>query len=308
MCLYNEDHDKEVTVIIRFTAILSVLLFCTSLPAGVTASDESPASPAAPGQVFLDPLQTGGHGPELVVVSAGHFLMGDLQDEGYSFEHPVHEVVIAGSFALGRYEVTFDEYDLFCRLTDRPLPPDQGGGRGRKPVIHVSWRDAVAYCDWLSEQTGHEYRLPSEAEWEYAARGGTRTSRFWGDRSEDACRHANVADLAAQELYPNFEIHNCLDGFPYTAPVGTFPANAFGLHDMLGNLWEWNQDTWHPDYREAPDDGSAWKGWSPNRVRRGGSWFSIPKSVRAAARNGTPKGYRGDDTGFRVVRELVSSD
>lgn len=286
------------------TAFILAILFVVPCVATALPPEVSNKKRPGAGQVFRDTLKSGQSGPELVVVPAGRFLMGDLQDEGYSFEHPVHEVVVGRAFALGRYELTFEDYDRFCLSTGRPLPPDQGGGRGRRPVINVSWRDARDYCVWLSGQTGEKYRLPSEAEWEYAARGGTRTSRYWGDKAEDACEHANVADAVAKELLPKLDVHACRDGFPYTAPVGSFQPNSYGLFDVLGNVWEWTLDAWHDTYRTAPEDGSKWSGRSPNRVRRGGSWYSIPISVRSAVRNGAPKGYRGDDTGFRVLREL----
>jgi formylglycine-generating enzyme required for sulfatase activity len=264
------------------------------------------AAEARAGQVFRDQLKSGGFGPEMVVLPAGSFRMGDEGAEAYPYEKPVHAVTIGRPFAMGRFEVTFEEYDRFCRATGHSQPPDQGGGRERMPVMNVSWRDAQGYAAWLSEETGQTYRLPTEAEWEYAARAGTRTTRYWGDSRADACLYANVADETASMVNPDLaKVHPCRDDFPFTAPAGSFPANPFGLHDMLGNVWEWCQDIWQPGYKGAPSDGRAWQVLGEEgHVRRGGSWFSIPRSVRSAARNSNPPGYQGDDTGFRLVREI----
>lgn len=265
-----------------------------------------PWAPAAmlPGTVLRDPLRSGGFGPELVVIPAGHFRLGDLQGDGALTEQPVQQVTIKRPFAIGRYEVTFEEYDRFCQATGRPCPDDGGAGRGRNPVVHVTWEDAQAYARWLSEQTGERYRLPTEAEWEYAARGGTQSSRFWGDEPALACRYANGADLTAVERYPEFVVHPCRDGYLGIAPVGSFQPNPFGMYDMLGNVWEWCEDHWQVNYRGAPADGSARRGWDHLRVRRGGSWFSSPRNLRSAARSGEQRLFRGDDTGFRLVRAL----
>lgn len=278
-----------------------IVLLCAVVPGGANGQEER--------RVFRDRLQTGEEGPPMVVIPAGNFLMGDQQGVGYSYERPVHQVFFARPFAIGQFEITFSDYDQFCARTGRSLPADGGNGRLDKPVIFVSWDDANAYAAWLSKQTGQTYRLPTEAEWEYAARGGTRSSRFWGEEERDACRYANVADISARQVFPKLTIHHpCDDRFPATAPVGSFAPNPFGLYDMLGNVWEWCLDTFQPSYAGAPVDGRVWQGWDENRVRRGGSWFSIPRLVRSAARNGNPWGYRENDTGFRLVRELTAAE
>jgi formylglycine-generating enzyme required for sulfatase activity len=143
-----------------------------------------------PGAIFRDKLKDGSEGPEMVVVPAGMFKMGDIQGKGGGDEKPVHTVSIPKAFAIGRYQITFDEYDRFASPTGRPLPNDQGWGRGRQPAINVSWDDAVEYAKWLSEQTGKRYRVPAEAEWEYAARAGTETEYWWGKRDE--IRHGKL--------------------------------------------------------------------------------------------------------------------
>jgi len=164
-------------------------------------------------------------------------------------------------------------------------------------VVCVSWNDANKYADWLSEVSGHHYGLASEAQWEYAARGQTTTSRYWGDKPDEACQYANVDDAS----------HSCKDGYENTAPVDSLKANAFRLYDMLGNAWEWTQDCWHESYEGAQTDGSAWtEGVDCSlRVIRGGSWLLTgPRSVRSAGRGGSTPGNRGDDTGFRLARTI----
>ncbi len=193
-----------------------------------------------PGQTFRDPLQSGGEGPLLTVIPAGRFLMGssDSEPERSSEEQPQHEVQIAQPFALGVYAVTFDDYVPFCDETFRKIPKDEKWGRGNRPVINVTWHDVQAYCEWLSQQTNHRYRLPSEAEWEYACRAGTVTPYFTG--------------VSITQQQTNFDNKQ-------TLPVGSFPPNTFGLHDMHGNVSEWVEDYWHSNYHSAPNDGSAWQ-------------------------------------------------
>jgi formylglycine-generating enzyme required for sulfatase activity len=172
--------------------------------------------------------------PAMVKVPAGEFLMGSGDDdsEAYPSEKPRQGVVIGKPFAIGKYEVTFEEYDQFALATGRPLPPDHGWGRGQRPVINVPWDDADAYGRWLSKMTGKSYRLLTEAEWEYAARARTTWYRFWGDTPDQACRYANAADRSYAKTFGG-DIHDCDDGHVFTAEVGAFEANPFGLHDML---------------------------------------------------------------------------
>ena len=230
--------------------------------------------------------------PELVVVPAGRFRMGcvsgrDCQDD----ERPVHEVEVA-SFALGVYEVTFEEYDRFARVTNRDRPNDRGWGRGGRPVINVSWEDATAYAAWLSAETGEAYRLPSESEWEYAARAGSTTRYAWGD---DIGRNRANCDGCRSQWDDD-----------RTAPAGSFAANAWGLHDIHGNVWEWTEDCSHENYARAPRDGSAWTrgGNCGRRVLRGGSWYVDPRLLRSANRHRLAAELRYMHVGFRVARTL----
>ena len=277
----------------------------------------------APGRRFRDCPQC----PEMVVVPAGSYMMGSpTGEEGrHDDESPVHRVRIANPFAVGVHEVTRGEFARFVRETGHSAGNGcytyEGGewkertgrnwrrpGFGQtdgQPVVCVDWNDAQSYVRWLSRETGERYRLLSESEWEYVARAGTRTSRHWGDRASDACRYANVADRSAKEKYANRTIHECRDGHVHTAAVGSFSANPYGLHDALGNVWEWVADCWNDSYTGAPGDGRAWtRGDCDRRVVRGGSWINDPRILRSANRNWDDTGFRSNLGGFRVARTL----
>ena len=268
--------------------------------------------------------------PEMVVVPAGTFRMGSPASEAGRYDDvgPRHEVTLRSPFALGRYEVTRREYAAFVSATGWSSrgcyqwegrwkldddaswrAPGFAQGEGH-PVVCVNWTDAQAYVRWLREETGKGYRLPSEAEWEYAARGGTTTSRYWGNMSSAQCAYGNGADAAAKRVHPGWTVASCDDGAVHTASVGSYEANAFGLFDMLGNVWEWTEDCWHGTYAGAPGDGSAWTrgGDCGRRVLRGGSWRSHPPYVRSASRNRYTTGDRLGAAGFRVSRTLDQPD
>ena len=261
---------------------------------GKKAQAERPGSGRQPpGTVFRDCLGC----PEMVVLPAGSFMMGSPPGERdrNQNEGPVHRVRIGKAFAVGRYEVTFSEWDACRRGGGCSHHPDAGGwGRGSRPVIKVSWDDAQKYVRWLSRRTGKRYRLLSESEWEYAARAGTRTRYFWGDfvgRNRANCDGCGSRWDRAQ-----------------TAPVGSFSPNAFGLHDLHGNVREWVADCWHGSYERAPTNGSAWNAGSGGdcryRVSRGGSWLSSPVWVRSAVRVTTLAESRHRFMGFRVASKL----
>lgn len=274
----------------------SVLVACTALPAAGSPSDDStrandPTPTPMPGSRFREDLRSGGQGPEMVVIPTGRFRMGCLSGDDYCWdqEQPVREVTFGTPFALSVYEVTFEEYDLF---TNPDEVPDGGWGRGRRPVINVSRDDAHAYVAWLSTETGGTYRLPSEAEWEYAARAGTVGKYHWGDEIGEG--RANC--------------HGC--GSPWgerqTAPVGSFTPNGFGLHDMLGNVWEWVEDDWQSGLWGIPPDGSPWlRERRIGAVVRGGSWGFRPRLLRAAVRLAKRPTDRNHFVGFRVARTLT---
>lgn len=245
-------------------------------------------------RAFNDTLKGGGAGPEMVELAVAGYFMGSYGNSLNFEEGPRHLVKLPG-FSIGKYEVTFDEYDRFARATGRRLPYDESWGRGERPVINVSWHDAQDYVDWLSDQTGHTYRLPSEAEWEYAARGGSYWM-YWWMAAEDA--------EATDGVWAN--CHNCgseWDGVR-TAPVGQFPANTYGLYDMAGNVQEWIADCYHESYDGAPQDGSVWlRPHCTQRVVRGGGYTSPLDTLRSAKRGQLDQDTRLDNLGFRVVRE-----
>jgi formylglycine-generating enzyme required for sulfatase activity len=236
--------------------------------------------------------------PEMVVMPSGSFTMGSPQSEKDrdGDESPQHQVTIAQPFAVGKFEVTFDEWDA-CVADggcNRYRPLDQGWGRGTRPVINVSWNDAQEYVKWLSTHTGNPYRLLFEAEWEYVARAGSDKAYTWGD--EIGKENANCRGCGSQW------------DLKLTAPVGSFKANAFGLHDMHGNVWEWVQDCHKNNYNGTPTDGSAWtSGDCANRVLRGGAWYFDPQGLRSANRYWGPTGNRNPSLGFRVARTLALS-
>ena len=241
--------------------------------------------------------------PELVVVPAGSFRMGSpSSEEGrHDSEGPVHRVRIAQPFAVGVYEVTFAEWDACVRDggCGGYRPDDEGWGRGRRPVINVSWEDAQSYVGWLSRKTGEKYRLLSESEWEYVARAGTTGAFHFG-----ATISTSRANYDGRYTYSSGR----KGGYRgRTVPVGSFPANGFGLHDVHGNVREWVEDCWHADYRGAPSDMSAWtrRGDCGRRVLRGGSWNDLPRILRSALRSRNSTGDRFINLGFRVARTLT---
>ncbi|MFS2021233.1 formylglycine-generating enzyme family protein, partial [Massilia sp. CT11-108] len=279
----------------------------------------TPASPVADTEGVLRDRFLGGdaRGPELVLLPTGRFQMGSPEHErkvameagsqpGWlARELPQHWVGIEKPIAMGRYPVTVGEWRVFVASTGwRPSGETDWDAPGfaqtdRHPVVGVNWFDAIRYVRWLSEATGKSYRLPSEAEWEYACRAGTKTAFSFGDRI--------TTDQA------NYDGNFTYNGGPRgeyrrgTTPVGMFPANPWGLFDMHGNVWEWVQDVVHDNYDGAPLDGSAWEegGDQARRILRGGSWLYNPRYLRAALRNGFSAALSNDIVGFRIVRDLM---
>jgi formylglycine-generating enzyme required for sulfatase activity len=288
---------------------------------GAAAGPQAAESPRAPGSTFRDCDTC----PEMVVVPAGSFVMGESAAPGTAV------IQIPRAFALGRTEVTRAQYARFvtasghephpgCRNWDPALarfnddarrswqnPATVAEAADDFPVTCVSFADARAYVEWLARETGQRYRLPSEAEWEYAARGGTTTLRPWGDAPEDGCESANTYDVTSDASYHLGWPHSgCRDGFANLARVGLLQANAFNLNDMIGNVREWVQDCATDSYVGRPRDARAWEwlGGCKNRIQRGGSWLTPPAGSQSAVRTAAPEGDRSDDAGFRVAREL----
>ena len=268
-------------------------------------------------------------GIEFVWIPEGCFQMGQTEAEKrtlikkwsqetyqkyFADELPRHKVCLDG-FWLGRYEVTNAQYRYWKRDHDSGKYKGHALTGDDQPVVMVSWEDARNFAEWLTGQnTGTpRFRLPTEAEWEYAARAGTTTSRFWGDKQADACQYANVGDLACENAFLDaveewkrlyiWRRHDCHDGDAVAAPVGTFRPNTFNLYDMLGNVWEWCQDDYHVSYEGTPGDGSAWTEDSERSLKllRGGSWYNSPRYVRSAYRLRNAPDGRVYDIGFRVV-------
>jgi formylglycine-generating enzyme required for sulfatase activity len=288
-------------------------------------------TPPRPGDVVRDCSDC----PELVVVPAGSFMMGASPGEEEAENVPSNlrgrsspqvEVRIGSAFAVGRMEVTRGEFAAFVRETghatgsscwawDGSKWAERAGANWRSPgfsqddrhpAVCVSWDDAQAYVRWLSSKTGKSYRLLSEAEWEYAARAGSQTRRPWGDSAEAGCGHANIADASARRQVSGITGGaQCDDGHGYTSAAGSYRANGFGLHDMIGNVWEWTADCWNENLSGLPTDGSArTSGDCARRVLRGGSWLNYPRDARSAKRSRDPTADRDVDLGFRVARTL----
>ncbi|MCB1496293.1 MAG: formylglycine-generating enzyme family protein [Bauldia sp.] len=296
---------------------LAAALLC--LAANGHAQDGAPA----PGSTFRDCDNC----PEMVVVPAGRFVMGagDNDPAGRDDEAPAHEVAIP-SFAVGRFEVTRGAFAAFVDATDWKTDDacvtyeDESwqAREGRTwrdpgfpvddthPVNCVTTDDVGGYLAWLSEMTGEDYRLPSEAEWEYAARAGSVTPFYFGEDKAAICDYANAADRSAKAQFPDWTwTSDCDDGHPFTAPVGSFKPNAFGLYDMTGNVWEWVADCYHDTYTGAPADGSAWTA-SPceRRMSRGGGLFDSPDVLRVAFRGGGKPASLDFESGFRIARSI----
>ena len=293
-------------------------------PVPAAPAESTAAAPAA-GASVQQPLRDCAACPFMTVIPAGRFRQGvpDEDRAGLAAERPQHLVVFAHPLAVAVSDVTVGQYAAFAAATHREVngcDVYDGDWRHRNsasykdpgypqsdmhPVTCVSFNDAIAYTKWLSRQSGRAYRLPSAAEWEYAARGGGSASMPWDAGGANACASANVADETAGQQYPGWSTFGCRDGFVYTSPVGSFPANGFGLRDMLGNLLQWTQDCWHSSYTGASAEGAARvDGDCREHELRGGSWFSAPPVVRTSHRNHFAAGYRTSSVGFRVVRDV----
>jgi formylglycine-generating enzyme required for sulfatase activity len=312
--------------------------FSSRCAAPLSASEERALKPK---QAFRECAQC----PEMVVVPAGSFTMGspDTEKDRHKDEGPQHAVTFARSFAVGKFDVTVDQFAAFvaargydagsnCSTWDGSAWVESQGRSWREPgfpqagshpAVCLSWNDAKAYVDWLARTTGKGYRLLTEAEWEYAERGRTAPGTYprypFGDNEKDLCRYGNVGDQTAKDAVPGAgrgALAPCSDGYAYTSPAGSFPPNGFGLYDMVGNARQWTEDCLHNSYDGAPLNGSAWTAESPNssqnavadcsrRIIRGGTWFNSPRLLRAASRVWNPTDIRNHSVGFRVARTLM---
>lgn len=239
--------------------------------------------------MFRDPLAVGGQGPQMVSIPGGTFAMGSGGMTASADEYPRHDVTVP-PFAISQHEITVAEYAKFAKATGRRLPKGVSKRKGKQPIVSVTWKDAVRYTEWLSKQTGKKYRLPSEAEWEYAASTGKRSPHWWGYEVPQGQAHCFGCNGSAESRGP--------------VEVGRFPPNPFGLHDTAGNVMEWVADCYHPNYQGAPDNGQPWEGGDCSyRMVRGGAYNSPPPSIRTAKRAKRKSGRGYDTVGIRVVRE-----
>ena len=281
------------------------------------------------GTVSAETFRDCGLCPKMVPIPAGSFIMGSEDEEAgrEADEGPAHAVELARDFALSANEITVAEFAFFAAVTQYDPPqgcwyidPEsqqwqsdpgrswQNPGFPQKenhPVTCINWIDAQAYAGWLRDKTGGLYRLPTEAEWEYATRANTTSSRYWGELDSEACEYGNAVDETARLTYQHWNHVPCVDGHIYTSPVGIFAPNNWGLHDMAGNVWEWVEDCWVGHYRNAPADGSANKaGDCARRVIRGAAWDDEPDDLRSANRLSVPANRRYNTIGIRVAKDL----
>jgi formylglycine-generating enzyme required for sulfatase activity len=325
----KEEEEKKVAVV---TSPAPVAPSKPVEPAVITVPKPQVSSRYKPGDTFKDCDKC----PEMVVVPAGEFVMGSPPDAELhrDDEAPSHRVDIATPFALGKFEVTRDQFEAFAKdsgfqvvakgmnispcftwettlgLRDRSFRNPGYKQSGREPAACIGEREVTAYLSWLSQKAGKTYRLPSEAEWEYAARAGDRTLTLVKEGNQ--CTHSNGADRTLKKIFGSEAEHaaNCSDGYAHTSPVGSFPANAFGLQDMQGNLWEWTADCWHENYVGAPTDGSAWKqgGDCSAHPARGGSWYERTEFFGPARRSKLQFSAQSSLLGLRVARNLEPGD
>ena len=267
---------------------------------------------------------------EMMEIPAGSFQMGS--NDGDDDEQPVHGVSLP-AYSIGKFEVTVGQFRRFVEASAYRTDAEQNTGENagcyayqggndfawqagaswrnpgyeqsdNHPVVCVSWNDTHAYIDWLNRETGGNYRLPSEAEWEYAVRAGSTTQYYFGNSGSSLCKFGNIADVSAKQRFNTWSVASCEDGAVFTAEVGRYKANAFGLHDMSGNVWEWTEDCWNNSYNGAPVNGSAWNsGDCSKRVLRGGSWLNVAPWPRSANRSLSPSDYRDLNIGFRLAKD-----
>jgi|AntAceMinimDraft_8_1070364.scaffolds.fasta_scaffold22843_3 formylglycine-generating enzyme required for sulfatase activity len=269
-------------------------------------------------------------GMEFILVKPGEFMMGSGDGEtGEPAERPRHRVTVSRPYYLGRYEVTIGQFQDFIEDTGYRTNAEERGkasgwdGRrwGKKkginwknpgfnqvsdhPVVCVSLNDGRAFCRWL----GDGYRIPSEAEWEYAARAGTDTAFYWGTGLDEVCRYANGGDLSAARIFEGWNTSSCDDGYAWTAPVGSYLPNRWGFHNLAGNAWEWCEDAWHGSFSGAPPDQGVWGdlGGGGKRVLRGGAWYFEPQDLYVAVRNSHRDYEATNGAGFRVLKDIPDS-
>jgi len=286
--------ERNLTVVVRCLLVSALLAIFT------TAVAMAAAMPISASSIYTEKYT----GMEFVKVPEGCFVMGDTHGDGQGDEKPLHEVCI-DSFWVGKFEVTNAQY--------RKFKPDHNSGSyegndlngDSQPVTGVTWYDATEYAKWLSKRSGRVFRLPAEAEWEYVARGGTDGRNYWGDNPDIACKSANGADLTAKSQWSDWTTTACSDSYKVSAPVGRFQPNSYGVHDIMGNAWEWTNDWYDAEYYfESPKNNPQGPSSGKLKIPRGGGWMNASECVRVADRNGFLPDFSILFLGFR----LVSSD
>lgn len=328
------DHHptEEMEFVVKNWIICCVVGVAVTLPVG--CGTRPPSEQQNTGRAMAMPAQKtielgGDVKLEMVLIPAGSFVMGD--DTALDDEKPVHKVTIANPFYLGQYEVTVEQFRQFVEATGYVTDAENGTGfqgafgwnrdtmefkmnekyswwntgfaqSDAHPVVNVSWNDAVEFCKWLSRKEGQTYRLPTEAEWEYACRAGTTTRYSHGDDSEGLAKIGNVADAAFEAQFPELKgLIKASDGYAYTSPAGSFLPNPFGLYDMHGGVWEWCADWYDAEYYEkSPTNDPGGPATGEERVYRGGGWFNCTRGCRSASRSGSQPENRNLTLGFRV--------
>ncbi len=313
---------------LRTCVALTAVMLAAGCGTQPTSEQQNVVKPKElPGQKTIE--LGGGSKLEMVLIPAGSFVMGD--SSGLNDERPAHTVTIAKPFYLGKHEVTVEQFRRFVEATGYATDAEKGTGfqgafawdsetkefkmneehswrstgfsqADTHPVVNISWNDAMEFCKWLSREEGTIFRLPTEAEWEYACRAGTTTGYFHGDDSEETAKFANVADAAFETQFPELKgLVQASDGYTYTSPAGSFLPNSFGLCDMHGNVWEWCADWYDPEYyAQSPPHDPRGPATGEERVYRGGGWFNCTRGCRSASRSGGRPENRHLTLGFRV--------
>lgn len=275
--------------LIKILSLFTCIFLCGSI---IACTESKP--PHVP-SYLRDTLKNGSLGPKLAIIPTGSGVVGGMNFETFQNQSPQHNVISTKEFAIGVTEVTFAEYDAFCKSIFTDCPDDNGWGRGDQPVINVSWLDAMAYVEWLSDQTKQVYRLPSEAEWEYAARGGTTTRFWWGKKYIQGMDHCDR------------DLGGCPKGTELSepGPAGRFKPNPFGLFDVTSNLLEWVLDCYSPDHTSAEYTmETRLEGDCGEKVLKGSSWLNPQPYVHLSKRMGIRADYKNRSVGFRVLREI----
>lgn len=286
--------------------LIFVLTLITSLwllpcPSAAKSTKETDGKVLKTPKTFIESVT----GMEFVFIQGGCYQMGSasVEKEGRTDEGPVHEVCL-DDFWMGRHEVTNAQYRKFRSDHDSRAYFENSLNNDNQPVVYVNWADSVDFSKWVSKQSTNSFRLPTEAEWEYAARGGSTTARYWDKDKTTTCANANIVDQAAKLKNIGFTFDSCTDGFAVSAPVGTFKPNAYGLYDTLGNVWEWTADWYADKYKKTQLKNPRGPKSGQYRVLRGGSWFSTTPYARAAQRSWYRPDSHNNSLGFRLVMSM----